>query len=740
MLSVGLIGCLQLLPNQISTNINGILTASLPSSLQLISLGRFEVAKLSPPEIATANIMAWSPDGATIAVCGSSLLIYGLEQAKVIFQAKNVISSYIGESCLKAKWSLDGTKLFVLKQYDNNNQITPFFIVYDTLTWKPISIQNNLFTRVLLPYASDMSPDGTKIIFRYLQNQLIDLTTNTVSNLNFQNPVYAAHFSPNSNKIAITTTRQNSNTPNAILLYDLSTQQTEPVYEVALESESITSLEWLDNTNFSFLFRYQNNYIDRYRILDTTQKVITAEIPLSTFSAGKPAPCIKINPNKNRLVYLGTRETNFGGQIPTAFLLEKITDHWESYSSFNQYSLKTSAATQFERSYDAFPTPDELIYVRTPSCFDWHNTQQIAFAVPAFIKADEPATRVALNVFDFNFEIPENTATGSQIELPEKLSIFEGRFTHYANTYASQWSPNGDLFVIGGRDGQLKLFDAPNLRLIQNWGFGNSSVYSLDWNTNSQFFASGNQAGDIEIWNVTTRRSEGLLQGHTSTVRSLAWHPTQSLLVSGSWDRSIRLWDTDNKILIKTLTSHTADVHAVAWNTTGSHFASASSDTTVKIWNSDGTEQRTLAAAAPLLTVAWSPDGTKVAAAGWDKIIYIWEASTGNLLHQLSGALGAIRSLDWLSDQALIAGGTDKTLRIYSLEQQNNQFGKNTHIHFERSLRANSNYDVSINGIELQDDDRDGYDHDIFTIGLDPTRKKMIIGVKNGKLRVFGVK
>ncbi len=727
--------------------INGTPSTNTPNYLQLISHGQYTQLNLTTPQLANAEVLEWNPEGTMLAACGTTLLIYKLEENKVVFSTQQNTTQF--SRCSKVKWSSDAQKLLVV-QVENSGATQ--VVVYNTNDWKPIDVlRNGTIFMLSSNNAVDMSSDGKElIVISGTKLKLINLEQYTFQIIQLaEGGIFEAAFSPNSERLALLKSNKADFSEPKISTLNLQNQQEEilytPSHDGFFNQPRLKQLHWLDNDNLDFIFQYNPSNIQRFRIFDTNLKSVSDEIPLN--ARYNTRICLKMNAARTKFMYIGYREGEFGGEYPTTFLLEKIEPSWINRLSYQARIIIPFTPQQTEGSSDAFPTPDQLTYVGYPTCFGTSNEQKLAFALPAVIKSDAEnySQRTAINVFDFDINTA-STESNEPLRPPVLNSIFEGRFTHYANIYASRWSPDGKMFITGGRDGQIKLFDAPAQQLLQSWRFGQSSVYSLDWSPDSQAFASGDENGEIEIWNAKTKTPQGKLLGHTNTVRSLAWNPTQPLLVSGSWDRTIRLWNTATQTLLQTLSSHTGDVHAVAWNGSGTQFASASSDATVKIWNVDGTEQRTLlGATAPLLTVAWSPDNTKIAAAGWDKTIFVWEASTGNLLQKITGSLGAIRSLEWLSNNAMVAGGTDKYLRIFTLETQLTLNGVATNIRHERSLKANVNIDLPhgfnlTEGIQLPDNDRDGYDHDIFTISLDPSRKKMVVGVKNGKLRIFGVK
>ena len=68
-------------------------------------------------------------------------------------------------------------------------------------------------------------------------------------------------------------------------------------------------------------------------------------------------------------------------------------------------------------------------------------------------------------------------------------------------------------------------------------------VYTVAFSPDGKYLASGGRENDIRLWDAVTGRAVRRLKGHTHYVNSLAFSSGGRVLASGSDDKTIRLWD-----------------------------------------------------------------------------------------------------------------------------------------------------------------------------------------------------
>ncbi|KAL8939320.1 MAG: hypothetical protein Q9216_003413 [Gyalolechia sp. 2 TL-2023] len=153
---------------------------------------------------------------------------------------------------------------------------------------------------------------------------------------------------------------------------------------------------------------------------------------------------------------------------------------------------------------------------------------------------------------------------------------------------------------------------------------------------------------------------------HTAGVLDVCFD--QKHVVSCSKDTTVCLWDRDNGELIHRLTGHRGPVNAVQLR--GNLAVSASGDGIAKLWNlipghcikEFPSKDRGMAC------VEFSPDSLTIFAGGNDQVIYQFDASTGELIREMTGHHGLVRSLHLDSANGrLVSGSYDNTVRAYDI-------------------------------------------------------------------------
>ena len=137
-------------------------------------------------------------------------------------------------------------------------------------------------------------------------------------------------------------------------------------------------------------------------------------------------------------------------------------------------------------------------------------------------------------------------------------------------------------------------------------------------------------------------------------------------VVSCSKDTTICVWDRQSGELLRTLRGHNGPVNAVQMR--GDLVVSASGDTLAKLWNLTSglcikefpSKDRGMAC------VEFSPDSRTIFAGGNDQVIHQFDANTGELIRELKGHKGLVRSLHLDSANGrLISGSYDTSVKAY---------------------------------------------------------------------------
>jgi hypothetical protein len=212
-------------------------------------------------------------------------------------------------------------------------------------------------------------------------------------------------------------------------------------------------------------------------------------------------------------------------------------------------------------------------------------------------------------------------------------------------------------------------------------------VLGVSLSSDGSTAVSGSGDTTVKVWSVAAGACLHTLTGHTQYVTGVSLSSDGSTAVSGSSDKTVKVWSVAAGACLHTLTGHTADVSGVSLSSDGSTAVSGSWDTTVKVWSvAAGACLHTLTGhTAAVSGVSLSSDGSTAVSGSLDTTVKVWSVAAGACLHTLTGHTEDVYGVSLSSDgsTAVSAGGIDKTVKVWHLEEPDGIDVSNVH---EKSL------------------------------------------------------
>jgi WD40 repeat protein len=241
----------------------------------------------------------------------------------------------------------------------------------------------------------------------------------------------------------------------------------------------------------------------------------------------------------------------------------------------------------------------------------------------------------------------------------------------FGSIFSVVFSPDGKLLAAGGADGEIRLWQAEDAKLLFTFKGHIGAIIFIAFSPDSSLLASSSDDQTVKLWDIQTGRCLQTLQGHTNWVRSVAFHSNGKILVTSSDDETLKLWDIRTGECLRTLWGHTQGIGSVAFSPDGSMLASGSNDHTIRLWNAlTGECLKTLQGHTDRVdSIAFSPDGDVLASGSADQTIRLWDIQTGRCFKVLHGHTGRVKSVAFSpKGNVLSSGSDDHRIKLWSIK------------------------------------------------------------------------
>ncbi|KAA3661453.1 MAG: helix-turn-helix domain-containing protein [Chloroflexi bacterium] len=295
--------------------------------------------------------------------------------------------------------------------------------------------------------------------------------------------------------------------------------------------------------------------------------------------------------------------------------------------------------------------------------------------LPTFMEAilSPDGTLLAFGNVDNEAELWD-TVTG------ERLFILS-RFTDLAWSYS--FNQDGSRLVVGGRNGEVELFDIPTL-LTANTPQPIAAFKRLmgDFMTFTLLSPAGERLAlqfdgtttTSEIWDIADPKNPELIQTAAEGLTISTFNHDGSLVLGRGaldGDGTVSVWEVATGEALFTLAGHSTIATSVVFSPDEQTIATGSRDGTVRIWDAalwEGGELQTSYYEMGFFDMDISPDQTLLTfGSGWGAAA-IFDRQTLELIHSLEGGgEGVYRTSFHPTGSRLATVGADNVIRIWDV-------------------------------------------------------------------------
>jgi len=231
---------------------------------------------------------------------------------------------------------------------------------------------------------------------------------------------------------------------------------------------------------------------------------------------------------------------------------------------------------------------------------------------------------------------------------------------------ALDWSPDTLGIVAGGDDQVVRLYDATNAQLKQNYNVA-GSILDCYFNAQSTEILVGSDDSRARVF-VPPNGIAAASYPATGTLEATVWSPNGlRILICGSQAR------VQNRAggAPTLFTQHGVSVDAGAWSPDGAFICTIGGDASIRMWNSQTAVERWAIDNVPdgVRCVAFSSDGLMVAVGGGDSSLVVYDAVNGTALHTINNHTQAVRMVAFSNDGRYVASASDDDFaRVFDLQ------------------------------------------------------------------------
>jgi WD40 repeat protein len=213
---------------------------------------------------------------------------------------------------------------------------------------------------------------------------------------------------------------------------------------------------------------------------------------------------------------------------------------------------------------------------------------------------------------------------------------------HNGLVRAVVFNPDGNFIATAGKDSTIIIWNMQEQKPVQEKVFkASAAIRTLVYLNSGDILISAQDDGKIVMWNIKSGEQKVLFEHTSMKPLCMAFNKSKNSLLAGFSDGTLMLFDLNNtdgnKIKHLEFKAHSTAVELLSFNKDFSMVATAASDKTIKLYN-------------------------------FHTYFEIYN-STGSSI-ELKNQNCKVKSLIFTSDNKLIAGCTDKSIRMWETSSE----------------------------------------------------------------------
>lgn len=320
-----------------------------------------------------------------------------------------------------------------------------------------------------------------------------------------------------------------------------------------------------------------------------------------------------------------------------------------------------------------------IMFIRADRAQNLAETRQLAADSVGMLEAD-PQQSVVLALEAMQHSSPPRAeAVDAMHRALPAVRLIRTLSGHTDRVYAVSISPTGKWVASASRDGSVKVWNASDGALLQDFLINrdpNPDSYgatSVAFSPDGKWLAAADGQGEIILWNTATWQEETRrMNAHAGVIWSVAFSPDSRLLASGGEDNLAKTWNLPALSEAQTFSGHRKLLESVIFSPDGARLASASDDRSAKVWDAaSGAELASFTIPNRSINqpramgVAFSPNGARLIVSSTDASLWVWDIASRQQLMRIWGHEDWVYGVAVLDGGEIISAGADRSIRIW---------------------------------------------------------------------------
>ncbi|MEM9943948.1 MAG: hypothetical protein AAF939_20475 [Planctomycetota bacterium] len=245
---------------------------------------------------------------------------------------------------------------------------------------------------------------------------------------------------------------------------------------------------------------------------------------------------------------------------------------------------------------------------------------------------------------------------------------------HIGGATAVAVSPNGQWLASGSGNGELRVLDLSNNKIVHRFAFKNPKtglthqLTSIAFSVDGRNMAIGNSSGDLLVLDTSTFETLGKIE-ISGPISDLAFSLNRGH-IAVTVDHAVKVFDcsSPNKLVWEKI--HRARVQDIALSPDGKVLASASEDQSIRLWNeSDGKLLKEFLTNSVNVGVEFTADGQFVTSITDQGKVNVWDRE-GRLFQSFKACEGPVGEFELAFNDEVIIASVGTNIKVINLEAE----------------------------------------------------------------------